>query len=57
VVVPGDNLWKIASRTLETLDKERIADYWVRIYRHNRDLIGPDPNLVRPGQVLDLPEV
>jgi nucleoid-associated protein YgaU len=54
-VVAGDNLWEIASRSLKTSDPARIARYWVRIYRRNRGVIGPNPNLVRPGQVLDLP--
>ncbi len=55
-VVAGDNLWEIASGTLKTSDPARIARYWVRIYGRNRDVIGPNPNLVRPGQVLDLPD-
>jgi hypothetical protein len=55
IVMPGDNLWEIAARKLETRDGPRIADYWLAIYQHNRDVIGPNPDLVRPGQVLELP--
>jgi nucleoid-associated protein YgaU len=54
-VLPGDTLWDIAAKVLRTDDLHRIASYWPRIHRANRDLIGSDPNLLRPGQVLDLP--
>ena len=56
IVVVGDTLWSIASRRLGTDDPQQIAAYWPHIYRLNRDVIGPDPNLVRPGQVLELPD-
>ena len=55
VVRPGDTLWSIAGRVLETDDVRRIARYWPRIHRHNRETVGPDPNLIFPGQVLELP--
>jgi nucleoid-associated protein YgaU len=45
----------IAARKLGTGDGPRIATYWLEIYRHNLDVIGPNPDLVRPGQVLELP--
>lgn len=54
-VLPGETLWSIAAERLETDDVRRIARYWPRIHRANRDEIGPDPNLIRPGQVLELP--
>lgn len=55
-VVPGDTLWAIAARALATDDSRRIARYWPKIHRANRATVGPDPNLIRPGQVLRLPD-
>lgn len=46
VVKPGDTLWAIAKLTLG--DGSR----WREIYEANRDVIGPDPNLIIPGQEL-----
>ena len=54
-VLPGETLWSIAAERLRTDDVRRIARYWPRIHRANRDEIGPNPNLIRPGQVLELP--
>ncbi|MFN2526216.1 MAG: LysM peptidoglycan-binding domain-containing protein [Actinomycetota bacterium] len=56
VVLPGESLWTIAEKWLDTNDPEHIAQAWPRIYRANKAAIGPDPNLVRPGQVLELPD-
>jgi resuscitation-promoting factor RpfA len=56
VVKPGDSLWSIAAEVLGTSDPARIARYWPRIHRTNRELIGADPNLIFPGQVLELPD-
>jgi nucleoid-associated protein YgaU len=53
--MPGDTLWDIAARVLDTDDQRVIARYWPRIHRENRAIIGRDPNLIRPGQVLTLP--
>ena len=48
-VKAADNLWKIAGRF--------YADgrLWERIYDANKDVIGPDPDLIQPGQVLAIP--
>ena len=54
-VLPGDTLWDIARKVLETTDMRAIARYWPLLHRANRDVIGADPNLIRPGQVLILP--
>lgn len=54
-VMPGDTLWDIASRVLGTDDARAIARYWPAIHRENRDVVGADPNLIRPGMVLTLP--
>jgi resuscitation-promoting factor RpfA len=56
VVKPGDSLWSIAAEILETSDPARIARYWPLIHRSNRELIGANPNLIFPGQVLELPD-
>lgn len=45
-VKPGDTLWAIAKKTLN--DGSR----WREIYNNNVNVIGKDPNLIRPGQVL-----
>ncbi len=50
VVVPGDTLWDIAARRLGA------ARSWPAIYALNRDVIGPDPGVINPGQRLTLPE-
>ena len=54
-VEPGDTLWDISSRILDTSDAGRIARYWPTLYRHNRSVVGPDPNLIEAGQLLELP--
>lgn len=55
VVRPGDSLWTIASAVLGTEDPVPVARYWARIHRANREVIGPDPDLLHPGQKLTLP--
>lgn len=53
VVEPGDSLWAIAAAHHPAdadLDQE-----WRGIWEHNRAVIGADPGLILPGQVLDLP--
>ncbi len=46
VVQPGDRLAKIAQQNCTT---------WQEIYNLNAATIGPDPNLLRPGTVLTVP--
>jgi nucleoid-associated protein YgaU len=50
VVKSGDSLSKIAKRAYGDAGK------WRRIYEANRELIGPNPDLIHPGQKLVLPE-
>ena len=45
-VKSGDTLWAIAKQTLGD------GGRWREIYNNNVDVIGKDPNLIRPGQVL-----
>jgi nucleoid-associated protein YgaU len=54
-VLPGETLWSIAADRLRTDDVRRIARYWPRIHRANRAEVGANPDLIRPGQVLELP--
>ncbi|MEN8114001.1 MAG: LysM peptidoglycan-binding domain-containing protein [Actinomycetota bacterium] len=61
VVEPGDCLWRIARATLaERTGRSpagaEIARFWRAIYTANRAVIGDDPNLIFPGQHLDIPE-
>ncbi|MDQ4051568.1 MAG: LysM peptidoglycan-binding domain-containing protein [Actinomycetota bacterium] len=57
-VRPGDSLWSVAESTLRdsgaAATEADVAAYWPRIYALNRDLVGPDPDLLRPGQRLRL---
>jgi len=58
VVRRGDSLWTIAARHLgpDVSDGE-IARAWPAWFEANRTVIGDDPDLLRPGQVLRAPEV
>jgi hypothetical protein len=48
-VSPGDTLWDLAARRLGA------GASWPAIYALNRDVIGPDPGVITPGQRLVLP--
>lgn len=48
-VVKGDNLSKIAKATYGA------AKDWKLIYDRNKDIIGKNPNMIYPGQVIVLP--
>jgi len=56
VVHRGDSLWTIARRQLGpgATDAE-VAAAWPRWYAANRDVVGPDPGRLQPGQVLTAP--
>ena len=56
VVRRGDTLWSIAARHLgpEPSDAE-IAQAWPAWHEANRGVVGPDPDLLLPGQVLRTP--
>lgn len=51
----GDSLSKIAVEVLNVRSGPRLGEYVERLYRRNRALIGGNPNLIYPGQVLRLP--
>ncbi len=61
VVRRGDCLWTIARDHLRAPDGSdepspaAIDAYWRRIYRANRSVIGPDPDLIFPGARLSIP--
>lgn len=48
-VKPGDSLWKIAKMELGDGSKYSV------IYDRNKSVIGPDPNLIKPGMKLVMP--
>jgi nucleoid-associated protein YgaU len=47
VVRAGDTLSAIAKR-------EHVKGGWRSLYKRNRDVVGPNPNLILPGQRLSL---
>jgi hypothetical protein len=56
VVRRGDTLWDIAARHLgPDATAADVATEWPRWHRANRDLIGPEPDLILPGQRLRPP--
>jgi hypothetical protein len=56
VVRAGDTLWALAERSLPAAaGTGAVTARWHRIYALNRYQIGPDPDLIQPGQRLRLP--
>lgn len=56
VVRPGDSLWAISARALGAGARPAdVASYGRRVHALNRAVIGPDADLVLPGQHLRLP--
>ncbi|WP_176554784.1 LysM peptidoglycan-binding domain-containing protein, partial [Georgenia sp. 311] len=57
VVRPGDSLWAVAARHLGPgATVADVAAEWPRWYEANRDVVGADPGLIHPGQLLQAPE-
>ena len=55
-VAAGDSLWSIAAEALpRPADDRVVARAWPRLYRLNRDRVGPDPDVIHPGTTLRLP--
>ena len=59
-VQKGDSLWRIARRSLiadsgKEPSSAEIDRFWRRIYEANRKLVGADPDLIHPGQRLQIP--
>ncbi|MFB6719495.1 LysM peptidoglycan-binding domain-containing protein [Kribbella sp. NPDC056345] len=57
-VAAGETLWGLAARELgvQATDRE-IGARWLQWYAANRQVIGADPNLIVPGQVLRVPPI
>lgn len=52
----GDSLWSVADRALGPAATEtEVAAYWRRLVALNRPVLGATPDIVHPGQRLDLP--
>src|SRR5665648_274781 len=55
-VLAGDSLWRIAAAHLPVGSSDAdVASAWPLWYAANRDVVGPDPGLIHPGQVLTAP--
>ena len=55
LVRPGDSLWSLAAARLPAgADGVSVTVAWRRLYAVNRATIGPDPDLLLPGQRLAL---
>lgn len=59
-VVRGDSLWAIACGKLRERagskpSNSEIDRAWREIYEHNEAVIGDNPDLIFPGQILELP--
>jgi nucleoid-associated protein YgaU len=56
LVAPGDTLWSIAAAHLppdaSDADVAAAVQQW---YSANREVVGADPDLIRPGQHLEAP--
>jgi hypothetical protein len=55
IVRPGDTLWAIARVGLPGPDNDDVAARVREIHHANRAVIGPDADLIRPGQRLRMP--
>ena len=55
---PGGNLYKDlpGAGTLEEQDQPIDKELVKQIYKNNRDIIGPNPNLIYPKTIIDLPD-
>ncbi|WP_138413997.1 LysM peptidoglycan-binding domain-containing protein [Sinomonas gamaensis] len=55
-VRPGDSLWSVAARYLGPGASARdIAEAWPDWFEANRSVIGDNPDVIRPGQLLVAP--
>lgn len=57
-VSPGDSLWTLSAEHLGPLATDaEIAAFWPELYSVNRHIIGENPELLQPGQLLQLPHL
>ncbi|WP_143338016.1 LysM peptidoglycan-binding domain-containing protein [Demequina sp. NBRC 110054] len=54
-VAAGDSLWDLTAN-LTGDDAAQVAAEWPLLYEANRTVIGDDPGVIEPGQVLVVPE-
>ncbi|MDP9116527.1 MAG: LysM peptidoglycan-binding domain-containing protein, partial [Actinomycetota bacterium] len=55
-VRPGNSLWTITAAQLRAAhSRANVSMACARVYALNRAAIGPDPDLIQPGQSLDIP--
>jgi nucleoid-associated protein YgaU len=56
VIKSGDSLWSIAQSQIvgEAASVTEIDNAWRKIWRANREVIGNNPSLIRPGQEINL---
>jgi hypothetical protein len=55
-VLAGDTLWDVAAHAMGTDASDvDIATQWPRWYEANRSIIGPNPDVLLPGQILQPP--
>jgi nucleoid-associated protein YgaU len=52
-VASGDTLSAIADRFYKSAAREK----WMKIYETNKDVIGPNPGMIKAGQVLKIPKL
>lgn len=56
VVKSGDSLWSIVAKALGPYSNDvDVALAWPAWYRANEATIGPNPNIIHPGQILHAP--
>ncbi|MBW3638420.1 MAG: LysM peptidoglycan-binding domain-containing protein [Actinobacteria bacterium] len=60
LVQPGDSLWRLAAQQLQAAgapapSDAQVAQAWPSWWSANRDLVGDDPDLIRPGMRLSPP--
>ncbi|WIM07490.1 LysM peptidoglycan-binding domain-containing protein [Trueperella bernardiae] len=55
IVEAGDCLWSIARDYYSPSNDSELADIVLDLYLANKGVIGDDPNLIRPGQIITLP--
>jgi nucleoid-associated protein YgaU len=56
VVHRGDTLWHLAEGHLsDSASDAQVASLVARLHQSNREVIGPDPDLIHPGQRLLVP--
>lgn len=60
IVEAGDHLWAIAAETVADrtghTDDESVGTYWQRLIEANLHIVGDDPDLIHPGQIIELPD-